>query len=197
MAEQNRRQAERQGESMIRQGDSGERGLTRRQYQDPFSALEAMFDRMQRQFFGTSLFNSMVPSGAGGGQCGGGQGGGAMQRVPRVEVEDTGDALVLNAELPGLKPDEVKVECEGDVLTIRGEKQQQEERGDIRTERYVSFFRQIQLPDEVDTEGAQASYDHGVLTLRFPKRTQRANARQIPISAGQQQPGGKDSPRAA
>ena len=192
MAEQNRRQGERQGESIVRQGEGGERGLTRRQYQDPFSALEAMFDRMQRQFFGTSLFNSMVPSGGGSGQWGG-----EMQRVPRVEVEDTGDALVLNAELPGLKPDEVKVECEGDILTIRGEKQQQEERGDTRTERYVRFFRQIQLPDEVEAEGAQASYDHGVLTLRFPKRSQRANARQIPISSGQQQLGGKESSRAA
>ena len=138
----------------------------------------------------------MVPSGSGGGQWGGGPGG-EIQRVPRVEVEDTADALVLNAELPGLKPDEVKVECEGDILTIRGEKQQQEERGDTRTERYVSFFRRIQLPDEVDTEGAQASYDHGVLTLRFPKRIQRASARQIPISSGLQQPGGKESPRAA
>ena len=193
MAEQNRRQGERQGDPLARQGQGGEPGLTRRQYQDPFSAFESLFDRMQRQFFGTSLFNSMLPSGGGGG----GQWGGEMQRVPRVEVEDTGDSLMLSAELPGLKPEEVNVECEGDILTIRGEKRQQEQQGETRTERYVSFFRQLQLPAEVDTEGAQASYEHGMLTLRFPKRTQRANARQIPIGSGQQQPGGKEGQRAA
>jgi HSP20 family protein len=195
MAEQNKRQGERQSdrqsESPARQGGGGERGLAGRQYHDPFSAFEAMFDRMQRQVFGPSLFSSMLPFG------GGGPWGGDMERVPRIEVENTADALVIGAEMPGLKPEEIKVECDGDVLTLRGEKRQKEERDDTRTERYVRFFRQIQLPDEVDTEGAQASYDHGVLSLRFPKRTQRANAREIPISSGQQETGGKDAERAA
>ena len=193
MAEQNKRQGERQqGESLARQGGGGERGLASRQYQDPFSAFEAMFDRMQRQFFGAPLFGSTLPFGGGGGGWGG-----EMQRVPRIEVEDTGDAMVLSAEMPGLKPEEIKVECEGDVLTLRGEKRQNEERDDTRTERYVSFYRQIRLPEELDTEGAQASYDHGVLNLRFPKRTQRTNAREIPVSAGRAESGGKEGQRAA
>jgi len=68
------------------------------------------------------------------------------------------------------------------VLTIRGETQMEEETDDARIERYFSFFRQVELPDGVDVEQAEASYRNGMLSIRFPKRAQRENVRQIPIS---------------
>lgn len=64
--------------------------------------------------------------------------------------------------------------------------------GSSSIERSVSFYRQLQLPDGIDVEQAQASYKNGVLTIRFPKRAERSNVKQIPInteSRGQQTKG--------
>ena len=167
--------------TMARTGDGGERGMaaTTRQYQDPFSLLDTIFERMQRDFFGTSLLNALIPS-----QGGGGNGGTAV-RVPRVQMRDTGDALELTAEMPGIEAPRVSVEIEDDVLTISGEASSQEERDDARVEQYVSFYRQIPLPEGIDTERAQASYRNGVLTIRFPKAAERSTARQIPVQTEQ------------
>src|SRR5437867_1241670 len=164
-----------QGETTMARSGEGERGLASRQYQDPFSLLDAMFERMQRDLFGTSLFNALLPARAGDGERG-------APRVPRVQMRDAGDAIELTAELPGLEPQDVQVELQDDVLTIRGETQMEEETDDARIERYISFFRQVELPDGVDVEQAEASYRNGMLSIRFPKRAQRENVRQIPIT---------------
>jgi HSP20 family protein len=169
-----KRQGERESTSMTR--SEGERGLSTRQYQDPFSLFDSLFERMQRDFFGTSLFNALLPSR---GETG--QGGGSV-RVPRVQMRDTGNAIELTAELPGIDPDDLRVELEGDVLTISGESQSEQETDGGRTERYSSFYRQLGLPENVDPDQCESSYKHGVLSLKFPKRQQRTNTRQIPIN---------------
>jgi HSP20 family protein len=161
---------------MARAGD-GERGMAIRQYQDPFSLLDSLFERMQRDLFGTTLVNAMLPAG--------GDGSGGVIRVPRLQMRDTGDAIALTAELPGITPENVRVELEGDVLTISGEARQEEEREGERVERQTSFHRQVALPDGIDSDQAQASYTNGVLTIRFPKRAELSNARQIPVTTEQ------------
>jgi len=176
--QQGKRQDERESTTMAESGDGGERGLATRQYQDPLSMLDSLFERMQRDFFGTTLFNAMLPAGAAERDRG-------VVRVPRMQMRDNGDAIELSAELPGIEPDKVKVELEEDMLTISGEAAAKEEREDERIERYVSFYRQIPLPDSVDADQAQASYNNGVLTIRFPKRAERSNAKQIPVTTGQ------------
>lgn len=181
-----RRQGERQGErqsTAMERTDRGERGLATRQYQDPFSLFDSLFERMQRDFFGTSLLNALVPTR--------GDVGEERQavRMPRVQMRDTGEALELTAEMPGIEDRNVSVQIEDDVLTISGEQRTEEERGEARMERHVAFYRQIPLPDGIDTEQAQASYRNGVLTLRFPKTRARSNARQIPITT--EQPAGQ------
>jgi HSP20 family protein len=167
----------RQGSTTMARAGDGERGMATRQYQDPFSLLDSLFERMQRDFFGTTLVNAMLPSG--------GDGNGGAIRVPRLQIRDTGDAIALTAELPGIPPENVRVELEGDVLTISGEARQEEERDGERVEQQMSFYRQITLPDGIDADQAQASYTDGVLTIRFPKRAERGNARQIPVSTEQ------------
>ncbi len=174
--QQSRRQGERESTSMTT--SEGERGLSTRQYQDPFSLFDSLFERMQRDFFGTSLFNALMPSRGEVGQ------GGPSVRVPRVQMRDTGNALELVAELPGIDPDNLKVELEGEVLTISGESQSQQETDGGRTERYSSFYRQLVLPENVDPDQCESSYKNGVLSLKFSKRQQRSNARQIPINTG-------------
>lgn len=196
--EQSKRQSERQGErqqstatqspapqstSMERAGGE-ERGLATRQYQDPFSLFDSLFERMQRDFFGTSLLNALIPAR---GDDGGGR---QFVRMPRVQMRDTGDTLELTAEMPGIEPRNVSVSLEDDVLTISGEQRQGEEGDEARVERYVSFYRQIPLPDDIDAERAEASYRDGVLTVRFPKTKARSRAREIPVTTqrtGQEQ----------
>ena len=180
---QSKRQDER--EATMAKSEEGERSLATRQYQDPVSLVDSMFERMQRDLLGTTLFNALLPSR-------GSEGDGGAVRVPRVQMRDTGDAIELTAELPGLDTDDVQVEVEDDTLTIQGENQVEEAREGTRQERYVCFYRQIQLPDGVDADQAKASYRNGVLSIRFPKSAERSNARQIPITSEESgQPGGQ------
>ena len=197
--EQSKRPGERQGERQpssatpstatqstgMERAGGGEGGLATRQYQDPFSLFDSLFERMQRDFFGTSLLNALIPSR-------GGDGGdnGRLVRMPRVQMRDTGETLELKAEMPGIEGQNVSVMIEDDVLTISSEQRQEEASDDARTERYISFYRQIPLPDDIDTAQPQASYRNGVLTVRFPKTKARSSAREIPVTTeqnGQQQ----------
>jgi HSP20 family protein len=160
----------------------GERSLAARQYHDPFSLVDAMFERMHRDFFPGPLM-SLFARGRGDSEESGGM------RVPRVQMRGTGDTLEISAELPGVDPKDVKVECEADVLTISGESRAEEEREGGHLERYSSFYRQIPLPEGVEAEQAQASYRNGMLTIRFPRRAPRDSARQIPVSTESEQGG--------
>jgi HSP20 family protein len=165
--------------AMERTGD-GERGMTTRQYQDPFSLFDSLFERMQRDFFGTSLLNAMVPS-----RGNGGDDGRQMVRMPRVQMQDSGDVLQVTAEMPGIEGRNVSVMLDDDVLTISGEQQEEQESDDARVARYVTFYRQVPLPDGIDTERVEASYRDGVLTVRFPKTRARGSAREIPVTTQQ------------
>jgi HSP20 family molecular chaperone IbpA len=108
---------------------------------------------MQRDFFGTTLFNAMLPHRGAGDS-------GETARVPRLSMRDTGESIELTAELPGIKPENVSVELEGDVLTIRGEAEEHEERGDERMEHRACFYRQLALPEGVDPEQVHAAYEN-------------------------------------
>lgn len=164
-------------EQDTRQGS--ERGLATRHYQDPFAAFDALFERLQQNFFGTSLLNALMPTA---GREGGGE---PLVRVPRVQMRNAGDGLELMAEMPGIDPSNVSVRVENDVVTISGEQHAQEQREGGQAERYVRFYREIALPDGVDTEQAQASHRHGVLTIRFPRSQARGNMREIPVTTEQ------------
>ncbi|MBM4440829.1 MAG: Hsp20/alpha crystallin family protein [Candidatus Rokubacteria bacterium] len=185
MADQSsKRQGERQ-ELATRGGD--ERGLSTRRYQDPFAAFDDLFERMQRQFFGASLLGALMP------ERGGDRG--SLARAPRMEVHETEDAITLTAEMPGLTREDVTIECRGDVLTIQGEKRSEDERDGARTQRWVSFYRQLPIPEDVDVDQGQASFENGLLTLQFPKRQAREASRSIPITGAQEQRGAEGQPR--
>jgi HSP20 family protein len=110
----------------------------------------------------------------------------AGQWSPQIEVFERDDAIVVRADLPGVKRDDVEVNVDNDVLTIRGQRRQEHreaEGGYRRTERsYGTFFRQIPLPDGVDASEIEASYDNGVLEVTVPTpREQAAGRRRIEI----------------
>jgi HSP20 family protein len=104
-----------------------------------------------------------------------------------VDVYETDENVVVTAALPGVKPEDVVVSVQGDLLTFRADSKTEEEqtRGSyhLRERRYGSFFRQLQLPVPVKTEGANARFDNGILTLTLPKK-EEAREHRIQITAG-------------
>lgn len=100
-----------------------------------------------------------------------GQGG--SSGLPAIDLYQTNDEVVVKASLPGLKPEDVQISVTGDVLTLRGEFKQSEEKKEatyhIREQRYGSFERTIMLPTDVQTDKAKADFENGVLTVTLPK----------------------------
>lgn len=94
--------------------------------------------------------------------------------APRVDFADVDGAFVLTAELPGVEPDDVDIEVEGDVMTVRGEKriehEQKSEHVRIAERHYGSFERSFTLPSSADPEKVDADFHQGVLSLRIEKR---------------------------
>ena len=94
--------------------------------------------------------------------------------LPPVDIRETKDAIEIMAELPGVDAENVDVSVEGNVLTIRGERRQEQVREDEtfhRVERsYGMFERSFTLPRSVNAEKVSASYRDGILTVTVPKR---------------------------
>lgn len=105
--------------------------------------------------------------------------------TPPVDIEETDDAFVVEAELPGVKRDDVSVELNDNELTIRGEAKERERVGILRrqTRRTGEFLYRVRLPGDVDEDKVEATLRDGVLELRIGKAVP-AQARRIEISAG-------------
>jgi HSP20 family protein len=106
-----------------------------------------------------------------------------------LNVHTTPDALLVEAELPGMKPEDVDITVENGTLTIRAEDRTErtEEQGDciVREIAHGTVMRTVTLPSGVEADQAEATFEHGVLKLRIP-RAERVKPRQIqirPVSA--------------
>lgn len=90
-----------------------------------------------------------------------------------TDLADHHDKLIVTMEVPGMEKDEIQINIEGDLLTIRGTKRfkEQYQEGDyhIMERAYGHFQRSLQLPVKVDKTQADAQYHHGVLRLVLPK----------------------------
>jgi HSP20 family protein len=105
-------------------------------------------------------------------------------RIPAVDVYDEKDDVVIKAEIPGLSKDDISVLVADSVLTIKGEKQREEEvkEGDYyQCERsFGSFTRDVDLPCDVKADQVKASCKNGVLEVRMPK-AEAAKKKTIPV----------------
>jgi|SRR5690348_12599889 len=94
--------------------------------------------------------------------------------VPPVDICETEDSLVLKAELPGIKSDDVEIRVEDNTLYLKGERKFEKEVKDEnfhQVERsYGSFSRSFSLPSSIDSDKVKAEYQNGILTLTMPKR---------------------------
>lgn len=108
---------------------------------------------------------------------------------PSVDVYEEGDNLIVEAQLPGFTPENLDVNVERGVLTISGQTEAEEERKDrnylLREKRSGRFTRSLHLPPAYAADPNQATFEHGVLRLVFPK-TEEAKPRRIQLSGTDQ-----------
>jgi HSP20 family protein len=137
---------------------------------DPFRDVMALRHEVDR-LFGRTL----------------GEGAGAAVWTPAVDVFDTKDAIVLKAELPGMKPEDIDIEVDENVLTVKGERRFEDRLEDgryYRLERsYGHFSRSLTLPQGVRGDSIEARFDHGVLEVRVPK-AEEVRPRKIAVNVG-------------
>jgi len=104
--------------------------------------------------------------------------------TPALDIEETKDNIIVRAELPGMKKEDIKVSLEGDQLRISGERRSEAEQKDrtfYRAERaYGRFQRTLTLPSDVKSDKISAVYSDGVLELALPK-AEAAKAKEIEI----------------
>jgi HSP20 family protein len=133
---------------------------------DPFADLNRMQREVERNFFG--------PRGR------------QADFAPAVDVHEDAEQLVLRAELPGVKREDIDIQLDANVLTLKGERkleQETEGRRYHRIERsYGTFVRQFQLPTNVDGSKIDAQLIDGVLTLRIAKKAE-LKARKIEVKS--------------
>ena len=146
---------------------------------DPFRELRSLQDEVNRLF--SSSFtrgnDSELTRGA---------------WSPSVDIFEDKDKIVMEAELPGVKPEDVDLSIENNVLTVHGERkfEKKDDQGNFhRVERsYGSFTRSFTLPPTVSAENADAEFENGVLRLTLQKR-EEAKPRRIEIKADAIKPG--------
>jgi HSP20 family protein len=96
--------------------------------------------------------------------------------APAVDIFEDKESIQVRAELPGVKNEDVKVDVENNILTLRGERklEQEDKRENYhRVERwYGAFTRQFMLPRTVDSDHIDAQLKDGVLTVRLPKKAE-------------------------
>ena len=109
--------------------------------------------------------------------------------APAVDIFENEHELIVKADLPDVKPEELDIRVENNILTIRGERKFEkkvDEKNYLRVERsYGAFARSFALANTVNSEAIKADYKDGVLTLTIPKR-EEAKPKQIKVNVGAQ-----------
>jgi len=127
---------------------------------DPFRDIMTLRDKMNRLFDDTVKGEEKDMFGS--------------TWAPSVDIYETENELVLNAEIPGINQEDIEVKIEDNTLTLRGERKFEEETKEEnyhRIERsYGSFFRSFSLPHYIDQEKINAEHDNGVLRIHMPKK---------------------------
>ena len=93
--------------------------------------------------------------------------------TPFIDIKETEDNLIINAEIPGIEPEDLEISVTEDILTIKGEMKSEisEDKGNYRRmeRRYGNFSRTLQLPCKVKTQDVNARYKKGILHIALPK----------------------------
>jgi len=114
---------------------------------------------------------------------------GGMSNMPSLDIHEEGNQLCLTADLPGVKPSDVDVRLDGDLLTISGERKSENEtpqQGNyhVMERSYGRFSRSVQLPFRPDPDQVKADFEHGVLKIRLQRNEQQQTSRRIEVRSG-------------
>lgn len=105
--------------------------------------------------------------------------------APAVDIEETEEAVVLTADLPGVEEKDIDITVHQGVLVLAGKREDnrevETENSLYRERRYGSFFRRFRLGNKVDPDAIVAAYKNGVLTVTLPKK-EEAKPKQIPVA---------------
>lgn len=141
---------------------------------DPWTTLPTLQDRINR------LFEDTFPTR----QTGAEEEMSLMDWRPTVDTYEEGDNIVIKAELPGVKKEDVSIDVKNNVLTLKGERKHEDNVEDENYYRrecaYGKFQRAFTLPDSVDPDKIEASYKDGILKVTVPK-TEESKAKKIEI----------------
>jgi len=139
---------------------------------DPFRE----FDNIAKSTFGDAVGNRTAPKSD------------IFQWRPKADMKETKDSFIIQADLPGVSKENLKVEINQDTLTLRGEKKYESSRGEGEGEEFYSrersfgsFLRRFQLPEGADAKRVKAHFNDGVLKLEIPKTEQSKEAINVPI----------------
>jgi HSP20 family protein len=143
-------------------------------WMDPFQTIGKLQDEMNH------LFNLSLPAFSG-------KSAGLLEGMwsPAIDIYDTKDQIIVKADLPGMKKEDIEVTLHDNTLILRGEKkndQETKEEDYVRTERfYGSFHRAFTLSSPVDAAQVKANYKNGVLEIMLPKK-EEAKPKQINVN---------------
>jgi HSP20 family protein len=144
---------------------------------DPYNDMISLRDAMDQL-----LENALISFG----RTTGGQRSSMAFAFP-VDITEQDDHYIVKASLPGIKPEDLDITVQDNLLTIQGEMQAEEEKKEeryhLRERRWGSFARSIALPTGVDANNVQAEYENGILTLTLPK-SQEARPKHISVKGG-------------
>ncbi len=140
---------------------------------DPFREMTSLQDRMSRLFSNFRLRTPLTEEEITQGKW-----------VPAVDIYETGEAIILKAELPGITKEDIMVEVKDSTLTLKGEKKfakEVQEESYQRIERsYGTFQRTFTLPGTVQPDGVKAKFKDGILEITLPKM-EEAKPKQIKV----------------
>lgn len=138
----------------------------------PMLALQREMNRLFDEMFGDLAPGFAPPVPAAG-----------VNLWPRLEIKDEEKQVVVSADLPGLSPEEVRLEVKDGILTLSGEKKGSRDDKTYSERWYGAFSRSIEVGD-VDVDKASAEFRNGVLTITLPKRAEAAETvKRIAIKA--------------
>jgi HSP20 family protein len=104
---------------------------------------------------------------------------------PRTDISETGDAMLVSVDLPGLDEKDIEVNVTDDMLTIRGEHEEKTDKDGFTSQSRRSFHRMIPVPPGVDADKAEAEFKRGVLTVTLPKTEEaKARVKRIDVKSG-------------
>ncbi|QNB47815.1 Hsp20 family protein [Thermanaerosceptrum fracticalcis] len=127
------------------------------------------FENIFENFFNDSFFPALMPNAG----------------VMNVDIKDTDNAYILEADIPGVNKENIRVEFKNDQLTIgveHNEQHEEKKENYIRKERSLNIISRTFVFENIDSEKITARYENGVLTVTLPKKEAHSNGYRIPIS---------------